>query len=189
MSDFSEIRSRVRNLINDSSKNSKDVFIYGSSSNFSLSENNVSDIDTIYINDSVDPLDSGDYEFNGDTEKVSLSVSGIATGDVIEMNYTYTKYSDTELNGYIRSALVHLSANNFYTFTESSEVIYPTPSKRELDLIAMITSVLIQGTTSQIRLPDLVLQFNEKLSVSDKIKKIISCFKKDNVGSFDVVGG
>lgn len=189
MSELSDIRTKVRNLISDYSRQGQDVFIYGSSDVFSLSESNVVDVSTIYLNDSADPVDSGDYRFDSDTEKVSVSISGITTGDVIEMNYTYTKYSDTELDSYIKSALIHLSANNFYTFTESSEVIYPTPSKRELDLIAMITSVLIQGTTSQIRLPDLVLQFNEKLSVSDKIKKIISCFKKDNVGSFDVVGG
>ena len=183
MSELSLIRSRLRNLINDYSKEGNDVFIYGSSDKFSLSENNVSDITDIVINDG-DPIDSGDYEFDGDTEKVSLSVSGISTGDVIEMNYTYTKYSDTELNGYIRSALVHLSTNNFYTFDEEEEEIYPEPDDRELDLIAMITSVLIQGTTSQIRLPDMVLQFNEKLSVSNKIKKIIATFKKDNTGRF-----
>jgi len=184
MSEFSEIRSRVRSLINDNERSGSDVFIYSTSDVFSLSENNISDISTIYLNDSADPLDSGDYEFDSDTEKVSVSISGIVTGDILEMNYTYTKYSDSELNGYIKSALIHLSANNFYTFTEASEVLYPTPSKRKLDLIAMITSVLIQGTTSQIRLPDLVLNFNEKLSVSDKIKKIIACFKKDNGGIF-----
>jgi len=184
MSEFSELRTRIRNLINDTARNGQDIFIYGTSNVFSLSESNISDIDTIYLNDSADPLDSGDYSFDSDTKKVSVSISGIVTGDVLEMNYTYTKYSDSELNGYIKSALIHLSANNFYTFTEASEVIYPTPSKRELDLIAMITSVLIQGTTSQIRLPDLVLNFNEKLSVSDKIKKIIATFKKDNAGVF-----
>lgn len=186
MSELSTIRTSVRALINDLSKSGKDVFIYGSSDVFSLSEKNVSDIDSIVIN-SGDPLDSGDYEFDGDTEKVSLLLSGVVTGDVIEMDYPYTKYSDTELDGYIRSALIHLSVNNFYTFEEENEEIYPEPEDRELNLIAMVTSVLIQGTASQIKLPDMIIQFNEKLSVSDKIKKIIATFKKDNVGKFFII--
>lgn len=188
MSELSLIRTKVRYMISDVEKQGNDVFIYGSDDLFTLSEKNVSEVTSIRINNA-SPLGSGDYSFDTETEKVELTVSGMNTGDVIDMSYLYTKYSDDEIDGYIRSALIYLSTNNYYTFQEENDEIYPEPSDREINLLALITSVLIQGTTASIRTPDLTLQFNEKLSVFDKIQKIISTFKKDTHGSFGILGG
>jgi predicted CopG family antitoxin len=177
MSEFTEIKPKVRYLLGDIAKSFTDPFIYNTNPIFTLTQENVTDITSVFVNSS--ELSSGDYSFDPSTNKVTLETSGLTSGDNIEIIYeAYTNYSDSEIEGYIKASLVHLSTNNFYTFTEEGGEIYPDPTDREINLIAIITSILISGSISALRLPDMTINFNEKLSVSDRIKQTIAVFKK-----------
>lgn len=180
------IRTKIRNLLEDSSKTVKDIFTYESSSIFSLSESNVIAITTVFKN-SVELADSL-YSYDTDTNKVTISTS-LTGGDTIEIDYTsYLNYSQTELTEYIQSALVHLSINNYYDFEYDvdDDAIYPDPEPREENLIAIVSSILISPDNKSIRLPDITINVPNDLPLNDKIGKTIAHFKKDTAGIFFV---
>ena len=106
----------VRYLLGDilTSMSPGDIFTYSTSSVFTLSETNISSVTTILKNDV--ELGSGDYTYDSDTNKVTISAS-LTSGDTIEIRYTYyPNYSDSEIQSYIYASIVHLSINNFYNF-------------------------------------------------------------------------
>lgn len=163
-----------------------DIFTYGSSSVFTLSETNINSITSVLRNDVV--LSESSYSFNSTNNKLTIS-SYLTTGDTIEIQYTYySNYSNSEIESYIRAAAVHLSINGYTTWEiDSLDNFYPDLTNSEVNLIATIASILMDPPISNIRLPDVSLGFPEKLSAHEKIKKLISHFKRDGIGYFNLV--
>lgn len=184
---FTTITSKVRNLLGDLSKRGSDVFVYGSSDVFTLSEDNVDDITTVYVNST--ELVSGDYSFDTTTNKLTLLNSGNTTGDIIEIIYNYfPNYSTTMIEAYIRASLVHLTASNYFSFTELEGEIYPDPDNREQSLIALVTSVLIDPQNITYRLPDVSVIMPKDVPTFEKIRKIAASFKKDSQAGAGIWG-
>jgi len=172
----------VRYLIGDISSIEKDIFTYGSSAVFTLSEENIIAISAVSVND----IESGvTYTFDSDTNKVTIT-SSITSGDTVTIDYTYyPNYSANEIESAIRSSLVHLSVNNFYDFiVEEDDAVYPEPDTRETNLIAMITSILLEPNNVSYSLPDVKITSPDNLSTSDKIRKTIAIYKKNSHGVF-----
>lgn len=119
------------------------------------------------------------YSYSSSTGKVTVT-GNLTSGDSLEFTYNaYEKYSDTELQGYTRSALYYLTAEKYSTFKVSqSTTIFPTPSEEEECLIAIIAAILIKGAIRQYRTPEITITFGENLSVEEKIKRTIQQFKK-----------
>ena len=188
MSDVSDIITTVRNLIEDNqvSHIPGDIFSYGSSSVFTLSETSIDSVTSVLKNDVA--LSVSDYSYNSTNHKVTITAS-LISGDTIEIQYTYhPNFSDSELEAYIRSAVVHLSVNNFETWeVDSSDNFYPDITDSERNLIAIIASVIINKPISQYRLPDLSLVFPENLNLHDKISKIIRTYKNNSHGVFSII--
>jgi hypothetical protein len=177
---------KVRYLIGDNLTTVDDVFTYDTSAIFTLSESNISTITDVYRND----ISSGvTHTYSSTTKKVTVS-SSLTAGDTIKIEYTcYQNYSDTELTAYIQAALIHLSINNYYNFEYDSatDAIYPTPESKEENLIALVTSILINPDNRSIRLPDLSIGVPNDLPTDQKISKTISKFKHDTHGVFDIL--
>jgi len=174
--------SKVRYLIGDISSTSKDIFTYGSSAVFTLSEENPIAITAVSVND----IESGvTYTFDTDTNKVTIT-SSLTSGDTVTIDYTYyPNYSANEIEAAVRSSLVHLSVNNFYDFiVEEDDAIYPEPDTRETNLIAMITSILLEPNNISYSLPDIKITSPDNLSTSDKIRRTIAICKKNSHGIF-----
>ena len=189
MSDISDISSLVRHLVEDFSLSQipGDIFTYGSSSVFPLSEPNVISLSAVYVNGTV--ITSSSYSFNSSTNKLTIS-SSLTSGDTIEIQYTYyPNYSDTFIENYIRSATVYLSVNNYYTFQldEATDTFYPDVSAREKNLIALITSILMKPDNMSYRLPDISLIVPKSLPTRDLISKSIAIFKNNTHGLFSVL--
>jgi len=181
------LATKVRNLLGDFSITQKDVFTYASSAIFTLTQNNPVAVTIVYKN-SVE-LSSSLWSFDSDTNKVTLTGT-LTTGDTIEIDYTcYLNYSTAEINAYIQSAIIYLSINNYYDFRYDSTTscIYPELEEREENLIAMVTSVLVEEPIQALRLPDLTINFPNNLNKDSKISKIISIYKKDNSGIIDLI--
>lgn len=181
------IRTKVRALLGDNEITGYDLFTYGASSIFNISEDNINSVDSVFEND----IEQGDSYWSYDTtnNRVTTLFSSIA-GDTIQVNYTYfPNYSNSEITNYIQSALVHLSINNYYDYIydATDDTIYPEVEGREENLIAMITNILINKPITSLKLPDVTINYPEKSSLEDKISKTISVFKHDSSGIFSIL--
>lgn len=119
------------------------------------------------------------YSYNSDNGKVTVT-GNLTAGQVLEFTYdAHLKYSDNELRGYIRSAFGYLSMEKYKTFVSRSDnTVYPTPSQDEIYLISFIASVLIKGSISSYKTPELSVTFNDRASKEDKIRQVIRQFSK-----------
>jgi hypothetical protein len=110
-----------------------------------------------------------------------VTVTGnLTAGDSLRFDYSaYSKYSDTELQGYIRSACYYLTAEKYKTFAiRPPTLIFPTPTEDEEALLAIIACILIKGSIRQYRTPEFTITFGENLSIEQKIKQSVAKFKK-----------
>lgn len=119
------------------------------------------------------------YAYSSTTGKVTVT-GNLTAGDVLEFIYNaYAKYSDNELRGYIRSAFGYLSMEKYKTFVARADnTIYPTPSQAEVYLISFIASVIIKGSISSYKTPEISITFNDKVSKEDKIRQVVRQFSK-----------
>jgi len=159
-----------------------DIFTYVSSSVFTLTEPNVNSIVDVFVNDVV--LTSGEYSYDSTTNKLTVSAS-LTSGDIVEIQYLYySNYSTTEIEGYIHSAIVHLSVNNYYTF-EISDGTDPDPNDR--NLIALVAATLIYPDNKSYSLPDIRISAPKDLPLHVKIQKIINITKRNSHGAFELL--
>jgi hypothetical protein len=180
---LTEIVTVVRYLIQDISSATDDIFTYENSSIFTLTEANVIAVTELYINDV--EITSG-FSYDTSTNQVTVSAS-LTTGDIVKISYTcYQGYSDTELDSFIRYALVLLSVYKYGTFTEdTTEDLYPEPTEEEKNLIALIASILIHPDNKSYALPDVRITVpNSEIPTMDRIRKILAMAKHDVHGLF-----
>jgi len=190
MSDIANIETLVRYQIDDNLKSQipGDVFTYISSPVFTLTESNPVAVTAVFKNDA--PLTvTVDYTYDSDTNKVTI-IASLSSDDTIEIQYTYyPNYSSEEIEGYIRSAAVHLSVNNYYTFeVDEQDNFYPTVSDKEKNLISFITATLVKPDNVSYSLPDMRINVPKSLPTRDLVSKAVALFKKGTThGNLDLV--
>ena len=180
------IRLKIRDLLGDIETSGTDTFTYGTSAIFTLTESNVISVIRVRKNDSVSGVV---FIYNASTNKVTVT-STLTAGDSIEIDYTYyPNYSTTELNSYVKAALVHIGVHNYQTFEydATDDKIYPEPEAREENLIAAVSAILINKPIQSLRLPDITINYPENLSLEDKIAKTIAGIKKDIHGIMGIL--
>ena len=173
---------KLRNLIGDNLiTTGRDCFEYisiTSSKIFTLTESNVSASSIIVLKNGVTWADSN-YSYSAVTGKLTVTGS-LSAGDSLEVDYSfYQKYSDTELQGFIKAAISYLAVGKYGTFAvKSDNIIFPTPTEAEENLLALIASILIKGDVTHYRTPEITINFEKSDSKEKKIYKIITQFKK-----------
>jgi len=173
-----EIRRKIRSLIEDTMKTDYQVFTYTNSNIFSMAEPNIQGIAEVLINGNT--LESGEsYSYNSTTKKITVTGVSFSSGDQIEVSYTYYKYSDTELDDFIRASLVWLS---IYDYTEGDfeledSGIYPTLSNKEEDMVSIIASILIKPDCSSYKLSNVSVTYPSLTPKEERIQDLISQFK------------
>jgi len=178
--------NKIRTLIADNLTTITDIFTYENSKVFSLTENNVSAVTEVYVNDVSSAVT---YSYSSTANKVTIT-SSLNTGDTVKIEYSaYQNYSDSEITAYIQAALIHLSINNYYNFEYDSTTddIYPSLQSKEENLVAIVTSLLINPDNRTIRLPDLTINLPNDLPTDQKIAKTIARYKKDSHGIFSIL--
>lgn len=173
------IREKIRALVVDNEKSGFETFVYTTSAIFTIAQSNMTIVQVL-----LDGVITTDYTFDTATNKITITASGLGASSVIEVDYTYTKYSDTELDGYIRSALIFISVHcyddkDYELEYESGDVgnIVPTPDNRTTDLIALVASILMKPDYSQYILPNLKVVYPRKMTKEERIEKLISQFQ------------
>lgn len=176
------IIEKLRNLISDNLiTTGRDVFIYESitsSKIFTLTESNVSASSIIVLKNGV-VWAAPNYNYSATTSKITVT-GALVAGDSLEVDYSYyTKYSDSELRNFIKAAISYLAIEKYGTFAvKSDNVIFPTPTEIEENLLAVIASILIKGDITSYRTPELSISFERGDSKEKKIHKFIRQMKK-----------
>lgn len=183
------LTATIRDLIEDISKSnvsSPDTFEYISSLVFTLSEPNIT-ASTLKCYKGGSLWASSNYSFDSDTGKVTVTGS-LVVGNILEFHYDYNeKYSDTEILGYVRSALTYLSLEKYKDFIfVSGDEVFPTPTLPEERLIALIASILINKSIKSYRTNEVTISFAEDMPKEKKIKLAIRQFKK-SMGNFKYI--
>jgi hypothetical protein len=186
---FPNIRTKIRAILNDNLITQKDVYTYDTSKVFTLSQDNVYAITTVYKNDVV-VTESGNWSYSSTTNKLTFdSGYSLTDGDIVQIDYTfYEDYSDNELSGYIKAAMSFCSVHNLKTFETNDDDINPEPDEAEENLLAILASIIIKPDNISYRLADVNIQVPlGSVPTHDMIKKIIASFKKDSHGYFGII--
>jgi hypothetical protein len=177
---LSDIKRKVRALVEDFNISASEQFIYTLSSIFRVCSSNISSIELVTVNGS--ELGSADYSFNTTIGQLTI-YSHLVDGDIIDVSFVYNKYSESEIEGYITSSLVYISTltNCADTDFELEETeIYPTPSNKEEDLIALIAGIIINPNYSSYSLPNVRVSYPNEMSKIDRITKTIKGFYRSS---------
>ena len=186
--------SKIRSLIEDFGKSDFQVFTYLNSNVWTLREPNIESINQILVNGT--PLQSGESA-SLDTLNNKLTIVGVtfSQGDTIEIDYTFYTYSYKNIISYIKGALTWLSIFDYSTDTykiigdNQSAIIAPdltNPSNKTADLICIITSILILPNYMHYRMPNLAINYPEKMTREEKIRDIIQRYQQ-GVGVVDII--
>lgn len=182
---LAEIREKVRALVNDIGESQIESFTYTTSNIFKLCGNNVTAVTQVLVGGNA--LASGEsYTLNGNEVTVDASLTA---GDEVEITYTAYKYSDSELTEYVKASLVWISIfddTSDEDFEIEDDEIYPTPTNKQEDLIALITSILIKPDYSKYQLPNLTVVYPRTMSKEERIELIITRFRR-GIGALDVI--
>jgi len=187
------IREKIRALVVDSSKKGFETFLYTTTSIFTIAQENITILEVLLDGEEID-----DYTFDVDTNKITITASALNTTNVIEVDYEYYKYSDTELDNYVRSALVFISVYsrsdefNFELEGESAgdmEVI-PTMDSHTADLVSLVASILIKPDYISYKLPNVSVVYPIKMPKEERIEKLVSRFNEgiglNSILNFDI---
>jgi hypothetical protein len=176
------IIEKIRNIIEDNIKtDGRDSFTYesiASSKIFTLTQANASAATIVVLKNGV-VWASSNYTYSTTTGKLTVTGS-LTAGDSLEVDYSYyLKYSDAEIQGFIKAAISYLAVEKYGTLTvKSDNVIFPIPNESEENLLALIASILIKGDIVSYRTPELTMVFERGDNKDKKIKKIVRQFKK-----------
>jgi len=184
---LSEIKTKIRALTEDLTKTKTDSFIYTISNIFTLSEDKGITILDVQVNGS--ELESGQSYFDADTAQLTIEEEELTINDIVTIKFSYYKYSDNELNDYIRSALVWMSifSEKCKDFElENDTEIVPTPDNRTTDLMAIVASILIKPDYSEYRLPNLTVRYPIEMPKDKRIEELIAKYDR-GLGINDII--
>lgn len=175
---ITDIIKKIRALVEDFPTREVQIFNYTISNVFTLAEPNITSIDAVLVNGT--PLSGGQsYLYDSSTKKITVNGVSFLTGNKIEVDYTFNQRNDSDLTEYIRAALCWLSifeySNNKFELKE--DIIYDTPTSGELNLIAIIASILIKPDCQSMSLPNLKVVYAKTLTKEEKIENLITQFQ------------
>jgi len=170
---LTRINTKIRGLVADISKSDFQAYTYTTSAVFRIAVPNAT-ATSILVNGAA--ITASDWSYNSTTQDVTIT-SSLTAGDAVVINFTYYKFSDTELEGYIVAALVYYSIYSFSSdedYEVENSTIYPTPSNVQEDMIALIASILIKPNWSLYRTPTLEVRYPANIDKDEKIYMLVT---------------
>jgi len=182
---LTNITTKVRYLLGDIPTTGTDMFTYTTSNVFTLTESNGISVEGVYLNN--EEMGASELAYDSTTNKVTVNLS-MNSGDTVQIEYIYyPNFSDTEIEAYIRAALIHISANGLSTIIVENDIFYPDINLKIQNLISMIASLLIEPDNKTYRLPDVTIVVPKDLPVYEKIRRTISIYKHNSHGIFSTL--
>lgn len=180
----------IRGLIKDMQKtDGRDVFEYLGRDTFNIKRSFPNSTSfRVYINDV--ELDEDDFSYNADTNDILIDIqsSGVTLvlNDIVLITYSYyKKYSDTEIEGYIKASLTYFVEHKYFKIFEVDDDSYvisvnnTDPDIDELYFISIITAILIDPQNIDIDIDgNFKITKNRDKSDQDQIKEAFRQFKR-----------
>jgi hypothetical protein len=181
----------IRGIIKDNLKtNGRDAFEFGTDTSFQLSKDYISSSTIkVYKNGTLLTLTTH-YTYNSSTNKVTITTVLVAGDDIIITYSYYEKYSDTEIQDYIKSNLVWFTRRRYkkiFYMNVINEVVTlngMNPTEEEGNIIAIVTAIDIDPRNIRIRTPDFTIEPEERKSKTELIDDVFDQFTR-SFGSFD----
>lgn len=191
----SDIIPIIRGLIDDKNRiDGRDPFVFNGDNVFTLTEDFVSE-STIAVFQNSSQIPSQDFTYDSDNNQVTIVFisSGLSLNedDNILIKYNYNKkYSDTEIQGFLESALSYFVKHQYkkvFEVNSDNEVVAINdldPTIEEIYIIAQITSILIDPQNVRITIPDLSMSAKRDKSDQAQITEVFVHFQ-NFVGAID----
>jgi len=180
------IRGRIHDLAQSDGQN---IFKYDNDSSFKLSEAYV-DSTSIKVFKNGTELLTG-WSYNSSTNRVTISASLTKNDSIIITFSYYAKYSDTEIIGYLKSALMHFVQKQYkktFYVNSNNEVVTLNginPTEEEANIIALITAIEIDPQNVNVNIQGtFTVSATEKLSKTEQIDRVFDRFLR-NFGTID----
>jgi len=182
------IRTKIYSLVEDFEKQGTELFNYQTSNIFTIAEQNITIVNVLHNGN---PLASGTWSFDADTNKITIVGETLIEGDIIEIDYTYNQYTVDEMNGYIRASMCWISVYGHtpkdFEMDEDLDDINPTPTAQEADLIALIASIILKPDYTSYRLPNLTVTYRREIPKYERIEKLVSKWEHCSEGITDTI--
>jgi hypothetical protein len=180
----SSIITKIRGLIKDLKQtDGQDVFLYDTANNFLLSEAYI-DSTTIKVYKNGIELTTG-WTYSSVTNRVTITASLVKNDNIIIIYSYYEKYSDTEIQSYIKSNLIWFTKKRYIKYfymNDSNEVVTldgVNPTEEEGDIIALITAIDVDPKNININTKDFSLTSVEKKSRTEQIDEVFAHFLRN----------
>lgn len=193
MTNTDTVTNLVRGLIDDKLKSDgRNVYEYEDDNKFTLSQPFVSSssIQVFQGDTLLTPIT--DWTYSSTTNQVTITAS-LTSLDIITITYSYyAKYSDTEILGYIESALCYFVEYRYkkvFEMDTNDEIITydgVNPTKAEIQLIALITAIMINPDNVDIKTKEFSVSSTEEKSKSQQISIVFSKFLR-NFGNIEFI--
>ena len=152
---ITKIQNKTRNFIEDNIKSTFQTEIVESGRTFTIEQENANAVTLVTVSGVL--LDIADYSYEVASQTLTIAIGKVEETDVVIIYFTYYKYANSELLGFIKASLDFMSCFDYYpNFIVSSEDtdIYPIPNIAEQSLIARIASIIIKPNYSK-KFPDI----------------------------------
>jgi len=169
---LTKLTTKIRALVVDIGATDYQTYEYTTSSVFTVAVSNAT-VTSVLQNGAT--LGSGEWAYNSVSQEVTITAS-LTSGDAIQINFSYYSYSATELKEYIRAALVYMDAFGYVAdedYEMETDDIYPVPSNRDSDVIALVASILIKPNYNMYTTPTITVRYPRTMDKDEKIKRII----------------
>ena len=166
---MNELIEMLRTILQDFGDNLTEVFIYDGVNVFYLTETNIDSINSVTIND----VATSNYSYDSNTNSVTVS-QVLSDGDVVKIFYKKYKYSNQELDAYIRQALLYIALGYKNFDVDQNGIFDPEPNSEEKKLIVLIASILAKPNYTEYRLPTVTVRYTENMSIEEKINSLIN---------------
>ncbi len=182
-----QIIRKIRAVLQDSSLTSFESY-EASGNTFVIAQENATAVNSVTVAGTA--ISPGEYDYDISSQTVTIESGSVATGEAVVINFSYNKYSDSELINYIRTALIYMGDYNYspiFEVTSGEEDIYPIPNLKEQNLISTIVGILINPEWSSYRTSSIQVTYPSKLTKEEKIEKLVARFKFSSVGITGII--
>lgn len=185
---ITKIQNKTRNFIEDNIKSTFQTEIVESGRTFTIEQENANAVTLVTVSGVL--LDIADYSYEVASQTLTIAIGKVEETDVVIIYFTYYKYANSELLGFIKASLDFMSCFDYYpNFIVSSEDtdIYPIPNIAEQSLIARIASIIIKPNYSKKRSEGVSVEYPKTASKELIIERLVTKFKSDKIGQAEAI--
>jgi len=185
---ITKLLTKLRVILQDNSQSSFESFTATASRTFTITQDNVVEITEVTVAGTA--IASSEYSYNSGSQTITIDEGKVSVNDSVIIYFDYTKYSDTVLTDYLRSALSYMDVYTYpisFIIESNDGDVFPIPNVKEQNLISMVASILVKPDYSEYRTSTILIRYPRTKTKEEKIEQLISRFKFSKEGYSGVI--